>query len=160
MFALVDNSHTRQFYPEFFADSQTTKYCTQTDSVEVTKDNPVPVGVFVVDDFPLRDFATNEAGWPRNSIAMLAHAQSMEEFNAMLNRFQLLKNENTLPDDMTIEQAMATIKPRYYQSAAEMELFAEQLARFDELSKTSDGAPQPEQKVDQPVVSAADAPAE
>lgn len=67
----------------------------------------------------------NEAGWVRNSIAQIARAQSMDEYNKLAARMVDFRVQNNLPEDVTDEQAFDMIKPRFAQSANEVQQFIE-----------------------------------
>lgn len=78
-----------------------------------------------VDQYDAQDFNLNEAGWVRNSIAQIARAQSMDEYNALAARMVQVRVDNNLPEDVTDEQAFDLIKPRFAQSANEVQQFIE-----------------------------------
>ena len=90
------------------------------------KDTDVCAGALVpIDDFDSQEFNLNEAGWVRNDISQLSRAQSLQEYNLIMSRLQVLQQSNSLPENMTIEQAFKTIKPRFCQSPNEIEQWIE-----------------------------------
>ena len=89
-------------------------------------DNGISAGALVpIDSFDSQDFNLNDAGWVRNDISQLARAQSLQEYNLIMARLQVLKASNSLPEDMTVEQAFKTIRPRFCQSPNEIEQWIE-----------------------------------
>lgn len=82
-------------------------------------------GVVPVDQYDSQEFNLNDAGWVRNDISQLARAQSKAEFDMLLSRLVEIKNSGGLPDDMSVDDAINSIRPRWCQSPAELELFAE-----------------------------------
>lgn len=78
-----------------------------------------------IDNFDSQDFNLNEAGWVRNDISQLARAQSLQEYNLIMSRLQVLQDSKSLPENMTVEQAFKTIKPRFCQSPNEIEQWIE-----------------------------------
>lgn len=78
-----------------------------------------------IDSFDSQDFNLNEAGWVRNDISQLARAQSLQEYNLIMSRLQVLQDSKSLPENMTVEQAFKTIKPRFCQSPNEIEQWIE-----------------------------------
>lgn len=89
-------------------------------------DTTPSVGAIVpIDCFDSQDFNLNEAGWVRNDISQLARAQSLQEYNLIMSRLQVLQNSKSLPENMTVEQAFKTIKPRFCQSPNEIEQWIE-----------------------------------
>lgn len=89
-----------------------------------------------IDQFDSKDFNTNDAGWIRNDISQLARATSQSQYDAIMRRLVELKQQGGIPDDMTVEQAISQIKPRYAQSPNEIEEFIKMtngdfMARFD-----------------------------
>lgn len=117
------------------------------------------VGALVpIDNFDSQDFNLNEAGWVRNDISQLARAQSLQEYNLIMSRLQILKDSNSLPEDMTVEQAFKTIKPRFCQSPNEIEQWIEftqadvDAAISEVISKQVDPASDDSDKKDDDVV--------
>lgn len=89
-------------------------------------DNIEPMGnVVPIDGYDGQDFNLNEAGWIRNDISQLARAQSLQEYNLIMSRLQVLKDSKSLPEDMTVEDAFKTIRPRFCQSPNEIEQWIE-----------------------------------
>lgn len=78
-----------------------------------------------VDQYDSQEFNFNEAGWIRNSIAQIARAQSIDEYNKLAARMVEVRVQNNLPEDVTDEQAFDMIKPRFAQSANEVQQFIE-----------------------------------
>lgn len=85
------------------------------------------VVIIPVDNFDCKDFNRNDAGWPRNDISQLARAQSQSEYDSILRRLVELKNNQTLPADMKVKDAISLIKPRYVQSPNEIDQFVSNL---------------------------------
>lgn len=83
-----------------------------------------------VSQFDSQDFNINDCGFVRNDLSVLMRAQSQSEYEMRLKSLQEI-DSSSLPDDMSIEDALATIIPRYTQSPSELALFAEQLAQRD-----------------------------
>lgn len=81
--------------------------------------------VVPIDQYDSKDFNLNEAGWVRNSIAQIARAQSIDEYNALASRLAEIRVSDGIPDNITDEQAFDLIKPRYAQSANEVQQFME-----------------------------------
>ena len=65
-----------------------------------------------IDQYDSQDFNINEAGWIRNDISQLARAQSLSEFNMIMNKLSIQKESGSLPEDMSIEDAIKSIRPR------------------------------------------------
>ena len=84
-----------------------------------------------VEQFDAADFNRNDNGFIRNDIAQLARATSESEYQAMLKKLVVLKNEGGIPDGMKLSDAVQLIKPRYCQTPAELERFASDVARLD-----------------------------
>ena len=87
-----------------------------------------------IDQYDSQDFNLNDAGWIRNDICQLARAQSKAEFDLIMSRLQVLKDSKSLPDDITIDEAIRSIRPRWCQSPNELELWAE-MTNGDVMSK-------------------------
>lgn len=85
------------------------------------------VRIIPVDNFDCKEFNRNDAGWPRNDISQLARAQSQSEYDSILRRLVELKNNQTLPADMKVKDAISLIKPRYVQSPNEIDQFISNL---------------------------------
>lgn len=95
-----------------------------------TKDNfvdltPTTGAKVPIDNFDSQEFNLNDAGWVRNDISQLARAQSLQEYNLIMSRLQVLNESKSLPENMTVEQAFKTIKPRFCQSPNEIEQWIE-----------------------------------
>lgn len=105
--------------------------CAQVEKIEVSDNDDFVLLAVAVDQFPAQDFNLNDAGWPRNVISELAHAQSIAEYDMILSRIQELRGNYNLPDDMDTDTAISLIKPRSYQSACDFEKFAEKAADYD-----------------------------
>ena len=88
-----------------------------------TKDEKFDVNhLCVVDQFAGADFNLNDCGWIRNDLASLACAQSQAEFNMIMQRLVENKQKGGIPDDVSLEDAVKNIKPRWAQSPNELEL--------------------------------------
>lgn len=95
-----------------------------------TKDNfvdltPTTGAKVPIDNFDGQEFNLNDAGWVRNDISQIARAQSLQEYNLIMSRLQVLDESKSLPDNMTVEQAIKSIKPRFCQSPNEIEQWIE-----------------------------------
>lgn len=89
--------------------------------VKVTREN---MSLLVpVDQFDAQDFNKNDCGWTRNDIAQIARAQSLDEYHAIVDRLVEVRQQGGLPDGITDREAFDSIKPRYAQSACEVENF-------------------------------------
>ena len=84
-----------------------------------------------IEQFDAADFNRNDNGFIRNDIAQLARATSESEYQAMLKKLVVLKNEGGIPEGMKLSDAVQLIKPRYCQTPAELERFASDVARLD-----------------------------
>lgn len=78
-----------------------------------------------IDNFDGQDFNLNEAGWVRNDISQIARAQSLQEYNLIMSRLQVIYESKSLPEGMTVEQALKTIRPRFCQSPNELQQWIE-----------------------------------
>lgn len=100
------------------------------DSVDIKRSDAIKehkVRIIPVDNFDCKEFNRNDAGWPRNDISQLARAQSQSEYDSILRRLVELKNNQTLPADMKVKDAISLIKPRYVQSPNEIDQFISNL---------------------------------
>lgn len=77
----------------------------------------------VIDQFDAQEFNQNDAGWIRNDISQLARATSQAQYDAIMQRLVELKQQGGISDDMSVEDAISQIKPRYAQSPNEIEQF-------------------------------------
>lgn len=93
--------------------------------VNLVDDTPSVGALVPIDSFDSQEFNYNEAGWVRNDISQLARAQSLQEYNLIMARLQVLSNNKSLPENMTVEQAFKTIRPRFCQSPNEIEQWIE-----------------------------------
>lgn len=82
-----------------------------------------PEFVRSIDQFDAQSFNQNDAGWLRNDISQLARATSQSQYDAIMRRLVELKQSGGLPDDLSKEDAIAMIKPRWAQSPNELEEF-------------------------------------
>ena len=90
-----------------------------------------------IDQYDAQDFNLNDAGWVRNDISQLARAQSKAEFDMIMARLQVLKESKSIPDDISIDEAIASIRPRWCQSPNELEVWAE-MTNGEVMSKLDD----------------------
>lgn len=79
--------------------------------------------ICVVDQFAGADFNLNDCGWIRNDLSSLARAQSQSEYNMILQRLTEIKQTGGIPDDVSLEEAIRNVKPRWAQSPNELETF-------------------------------------
>lgn len=86
------------------------------------KDKDVSL-ICVVDQFAGADFNLNDCGWIRNDLSSLARAQSQSEYNMILQRLTEIKQTGGIPDDISLEEAIKNVKPRWAQSPNELETF-------------------------------------
>lgn len=112
---------------------------------EVKNDLP-SYGAVPVDQYDSQDFNLNDAGWVRNDISQLARAQSKAEFDMIMSRLTEVKSNGGLPDDISIDDAIKSIRPRWCQSPNELEMFAEWtnpdvMAKLDEAYQKSVKSP-------------------
>lgn len=77
----------------------------------------------VIDQFDAKEFNQNDAGWIRNDISQLSRATSQAQYDAIMKRLVELQQQGGIPADMSIEDAISQIKPRYAQSPNEIEQF-------------------------------------
>ena len=77
----------------------------------------------VVDQFAGADFNLNDCGWIRNDLSNLARAQSQSEYNMIVQRLMEIKQTGGIPEDMSLEEAIKNVKPRWAQSPNELETF-------------------------------------
>lgn len=92
---------------------------------------PLPEYLVCIDQFSGQDFNLNDAGWIRNDLSAAVRAQSLTEYQAIVNRLVEIKQQGGIPDDMPLDQAISQIKPRWAQSPNELEIF---------MQMTNDGA--------------------
>lgn len=78
-----------------------------------------------VDQFDAQDFNLNDNGFVRNDISQLARAQSQSEYDSIMRRLVELKSQGGLPDDISNDEAISMIKPRWAQSPNEIQQFIE-----------------------------------
>lgn len=90
-----------------------------------------------VDQYDSQDFNLNDCGFIRNDLSQLMRAQSQAEYDARLRKLMELPTGQSLPDDMPIEDAIASVIPKYAQSPAELASYAELLSQRD-MSKLHD----------------------
>ena len=90
-----------------------------------------------VDQFATQPFNIGDFGYPRNSIASMAHAQTYEEYKAIASMLQQTPKEFNVPKGTKFEDAIKLVRPRMCQSPAELEIFANQLAQLD-MDKAND----------------------
>lgn len=83
-----------------------------------------------VDQYDKQDFNLNDNGFIRNDICQLMRAQSQSEYDSKLRSLAELP-DSSLPDNVTITDAIQFIQPRYSQSPAELAAYAESIGRFD-----------------------------
>lgn len=83
-----------------------------------------------IDQYDAQDFNLNDCGFIRNDISQLMRAQSQSEYDAKMRTLVELPSES-IPDDMSVQDALALVKPRYSQSPAELAQYAEYLANHD-----------------------------
>lgn len=93
--------------------------------------------ICVVDQFAGADFNLNDCGWIRNDLSSLARAQSQSEYNMILQRLTEIKQTGGIPDDMSLEEAIKNVKPRWAQSPNELETFMAMTNQdaFDQLDE-------------------------
>lgn len=77
-----------------------------------------------IDNYDSQEFNINDNGWIRNDISQLARAQSKAEFDAIMSRLNVVNQGKGFPADISLEDAIASIKPRWCQSPNEIEQFA------------------------------------
>lgn len=90
-----------------------------------------------IDQFATQSFNLSDFGYPRNSIAAMAHAQSYEEYKAIASMLQTSPREFNIPKGTKFEDAIRLVRPRSCQSPAELEIFANNLADLD-MEKAND----------------------
>ena len=83
-----------------------------------------------VDQYDSQDFNLNDNGFIRNDICQLMRAQSQSEYDSKLRSLRELP-DSSLPDNVSVTDAIQFIQPRYSQSPAELAVYAESIARFD-----------------------------
>lgn len=84
-----------------------------------------------VDQYDSQDFNLNDCGFIRNDLCQLLRAQSQSEYDSLLRKLVELPPSSSLPDDMPIDEAIASIIPRYTQSPSELSMYAEIVAKRD-----------------------------
>lgn len=103
-----------------------------------TKDDKIYVNnLCVIDQFAGADFNLNDCGWIRNDLSNLVCAQSQAEFNMIMQRLVEIKQQGGISDDVSLEDAIKTIKPRWAQSPNELELFM-QMTNEDAFKRIND----------------------
>lgn len=83
-----------------------------------------------VDQFDGESFNLNDNGFIRNDICQLMRATSASEYDAKLRSLAQVP-ESSLPVDMSIQDCLDTIIPRYSQSPAELAAYSQVLAERD-----------------------------
>lgn len=86
--------------------------------------------IAAVDQYDKQDFNLNDNGFIRNDISQLMRAQSLAEYDMKLKSLMEIP-PSSLPDEVSIADAISLITPRYVQSPAELAIFAESLAQRD-----------------------------
>ena len=133
--SLVYLNFNCMFSLDFYTEKELSHFpvlgCSQVEKVEVSDNDDFVLRAVAIDQFPAQDFNLNDAGWPRNVISELSHAQSKAEYDMILSRIQELRGNYNIPDDMDTDTAISLIKPRSYQSACDFEKFAEKAADYD-----------------------------
>lgn len=81
-----------------------------------------------VDQFLNQDFNYNEIGTLRNDIAALVAATSMEEYERIANRLQIINNDDRF-SDLSDEDKLKMIPSRYTQDPVELESFTDYLCK-------------------------------
>lgn len=89
-----------------------------------------------VDQFDGQDFNFNDCGFIRNDISQLMRSQSQAEYDMKLKMLTEIPS-SSIPDNVSVTDAISYIIPRYTQSPAELSYFAELLARKD-INKMSE----------------------
>lgn len=84
-----------------------------------------PNRMVVIDQFSGQEFNLNDAGWIRNDLAAAVRAQSLTEYQAIVNRLTEIKQNGGISEDMSIDDAISAIKPRWAQSPNELEIFVQ-----------------------------------
>lgn len=79
----------------------------------------------VIDDYAGKDFNRNDAGWIRNDLALLARAQSLQEYELIMSRLQEVRSQSNLPDGISDQQAFDMVVPRFAQSPLELERYVQ-----------------------------------
>lgn len=100
-----------------------------------------------IDQFDGNDFCLNDCGFIRNDLSQLMRATSQAEYDMKLR--QLVEVPSTsIPDNVSVTEALSYIMPRYTQSPAELSLFAESLASKDitKLNEIRSNAVKPSDK--------------
>lgn len=114
-----------------------------------------------IDQYDSQSFNINDFGYTRNDISQLARAQSVQEYDMIMKRLQVLKSNGDIPKDVTPQEAISRVRSRYLQSPNELLGFAESLARGD-MQKLDDAYRKAMEnvKVDKESVEAPAAPAD
>lgn len=105
-----------------------------------------------IDQYDGQDFNINESGFIRNDISKLARAQSLSEFDAIMKRIGQIQPEYGVKDDMTVEQAFESVRPRSLQNPCELAYWAEHMQQLDDAYRSATGASIVEPKIESPVV--------
>lgn len=83
-----------------------------------------------VDQFDGQDFNLNDCGFIRNDLSQLMRSQSQAEYDMKLKALTEFTS-SSLPDNVSVTDAISFIMPRYTQSPSELSYFAESLAQKD-----------------------------
>lgn len=91
--------------------------------VPVTLEDGTPIQSPIA--VPHEDFAENAFGWPLNDIAALNGAKSLQEYELIASRMQEYQANNPDTSKMSVNDLIAAIEPRTFQTPAEVARFAE-----------------------------------
>ena len=83
-----------------------------------------------IEQFPAKEFFSNECGWTRNDIAVLVATTSKSQYDAIVQRLVERKAEFNLKPDTKLVDAYKTCVPRWCQSPLELANFAEYAANL------------------------------
>lgn len=104
---------------------------------DYTDNKDIAVCCVPIDQYDAESFNINDFGYTRNDISQLARAQSVQEYDMIMKRLQVLKSNGDVPKDMNPQQAISRVRSRYLQSPNELLSYAENLANGD-LQKLHD----------------------
>lgn len=77
-----------------------------------------------VDQYCSQDFAKSSHGWPMSDLALLAKAQTQQEFDLAVSRLRELNIPSQNNEGKTVRQILDDVVPRWVQTPAELQQYA------------------------------------
>ena len=98
---------------------------------DYTDNKDIAVCCVPIDQYDSESFNINDFGYTRNDISQLARAQSVQEYDLIMKRLQVLTSKGDVPKDVKPQEAISRVRSRYLQSPNELLSYAECLANGD-----------------------------